>query len=342
MKGRSAPGLFEISGLYHEYGGRRVLDVPDFKMSPGKIYALVGPNGSGKTTLLSVLNLLIFPTGGEIRYRGEPVGADHASRRRHRLTMSMLLQDPYLFNTSVRSNVAWGLKARQVPGKEIHRRVSRALSLVGLEKLEDRRARTLSGGEAQRTALARAMATEPEVLLLDEFTANIDPQSAAALEAAIGKICKEGGVTVFMTTHNLEQAYRLADEVYTLFNGRLIPAPMDNLFSGRLTEEDGHHLFRTTRAAFQVPAGDDPSGVTHAMIHPEDILVSLKTFVSSARNVLPGTVSAVTEEGGTARLRVEAGETFTVNITGESCRELSLGLGSRVYLTFKASSVHLL
>jgi tungstate transport system ATP-binding protein len=117
---------------------------------------------------------------------------------------------------------------------------------------------------------------------------------------------------------------------------------MDNLFAGRLTEEGGHYIFRTPGATFQVAVSEKPGEVTHAMIHPEDILVSLTTFVSSARNVLSGTVSAVTEEGRTARLKVEAGETFTVSITGESCRELSLGLGSRVYLTFKASSVHLL
>ena len=184
MKDQAAPPLFDIRGLYHEYGGRRVLDVPRFMVKKGKILALVGPNGSGKTTLLSILDLLITPTGGEILYRGEPVGADHASMRRYRLTMSMLLQDPYLFNTTVTGNVAWGLKARRVPGEEIGRRVSRALSLVGLEELGQRRARTLSGGEAQRTALARAMATEPEVLLLDEFTANLDPQSASALDGS--------------------------------------------------------------------------------------------------------------------------------------------------------------
>jgi tungstate transport system ATP-binding protein len=340
----NSPGrvIFEVEGLRHEYGGVTVLDIPRMSLARGRIFALVGPNGSGKTTLLSILNLLTRPTAGSIRYQGSPVGTGESVRRRQRLSMSFLLQDPYLFNTTVNGNVSWGLSARGVPREEIPGLTARALEMVGLEGFGERRARTLSGGESQRTALARALVTEPDVLLLDEPTANIDPASAAAFESAIRRINREKGVTVIMTTHNLGQARRLGDEIYTLFSGQLIPSPMDNLFTGSLLEKGGHPVFKTGVLSMHVSPTDTPFEVTHALIPPGDILVSLESIVSSARNVLPGKVNGISEQPASVRIRVKAGEVFTVDITPESFRELELSLGSDVYLTFKASSVQLL
>ena len=340
----NSPGriIFEVEGLRHEYGGVTVLDIPRMSLDRGRVYALVGPNGSGKTTLLSILNLLVRPTAGSIRYQGSPAGMSEPVRRRQRLSMSFLLQDPYLFNTTVNGNVSWGLCARGVPKEEIPGRTARALEMVGLEGFGERRARTLSGGEAQRTALARSLATEPEVILLDEPTANIDPSSAAAFESTIRRINREKGVTVVLTTHNLDQARRLGDEVHTLFSGQLIPSPMDNLFTGRFLEKEGHPIFETGQLPLQVTTPDTLFEVTHALIPPEDILVSLEPIVSSARNVLAGKITGISEQPASVRLSVEAGEVFTVDITPDSCRELGLGLGSDVFLTFKASSVRLL
>lgn len=338
----SASHLFEIENLVHRFNGTPILDIPRLSLQPGKIYALVGPNGSGKTTLLSILNLILPPTSGSISYRGEPAGVEEPARRLKRLEMSLLLQEPFLFNTTVYKNVAWGLEARGMRKDEIDSRVSWALELVRLRRFSGRRARSLSGGEAQRVALARALATRPSVLFLDEPTANVDHQSVLTLERVIGKLNSEHGMSVIMTTHNLNQAYRLADEVFTLFGGNLISSPMDNLFHGRVLEQDGRFLFLTAHSELEIPAWDSMPDADHALINPRDIIVSLEPFESSARNVLKGKITDIGERGKAVSLTVQAGEKFTIMITDESYRELALGLGTEVFLTFKASSVQLL
>lgn len=172
--------------------------------------------------MLRILNLLTPPDGGKITYNGRDVSANGAARLSLQRRMTLVFQKPLLFKASVRENVAYGLKARGLKRKEIIRKVDSLLRQVGLLELAERRAETLSGGEAQRVALARAVACEPDLLLLDEPTANLDPANVALMEKLVLQLNRSTHMTIVMVTHNIFQARRIADRVIFLYEGRIV------------------------------------------------------------------------------------------------------------------------
>lgn len=225
--------LFELEGVVKEYDGVPVLNVKELRLEKDKIYAIMGPNGSGKSTMLKLLNLLDEPSHGKIYYQGVDTGrAGDLMRLKIRRQMCMVFQHTYLFNTSVHHNVAYGLKLRGIKGPVLQTRVEEALSFVGLDDFGTRNALKLSGGETQRVALARAVAIRPRVLLLDEPTANLDPDSVALIEKLVQRIHETTQTTVMIVTHNLFQAKRLANEAIFLYEGNLIEkSPVSRIFT---------------------------------------------------------------------------------------------------------------
>jgi len=223
----SAP-LYELRQVEVTYANRRVLEVDQLTVQEGETLVVVGPNGAGKSTLLRLLNFLEPPTVGALHFRGEP--APHPAPLELRRRVTTLFQRPALLNRTVWDNVAYGLRLRgQAPGEPL-RGLLRSLDLEGLA---DARAGSLSGGEAQRVALARALAVQPEVLLLDEPTANLDPYNLAVVEGMIQQLRAEGSCTLVVVTHNVFQARRLADRVAMLHGGRLIEAAAAAAFFDR-------------------------------------------------------------------------------------------------------------
>lgn len=196
-----------------------------FTAAPG-CSVIIGPNGAGKSLLLKLCHGLITPERGTVRWAG---GTDPGLRGQHQ---AMVLQRPVLLRRSVRANVAFALKAKQLPAAELRQRVDAALNQAGLSRYAQRPARLLSFGEQQRLALARAWATRPELLLLDEPSANLDPAATYLIEEIIREATSRG-TKVIMTTHDLHQARRLADEVLFLHRGRLKEqAPAAQFFAG--------------------------------------------------------------------------------------------------------------
>ncbi|MBE0466086.1 MAG: phosphate ABC transporter ATP-binding protein [Candidatus Desulforudis sp.] len=213
--------VFALEGLAKTYGAREVLRVEELSFPAGLIHGLMGPSGAGKSTLLRLLNLLETPTAGRILYRGLDVGR-YGSRLELRRRMAMVFQKPVLFDGTVFDNVAYGLKVRGLRNPVVREKVTDTLRAVGLEYLEKAQARTLSGGEAQRVALARALVIEPDVLLLDEPTSNLDPHNVALLEDLIRGTNGGRGSTVILVTHNVFQAERLTDRVVFMCDGRVV------------------------------------------------------------------------------------------------------------------------
>ena len=333
---------FELLDIVHWYGGKKALEIGHLVLRGGEIYGFVGPNGSGKTTLLYIMNLLLRPTEGQIFFEGEPIYEDANCRSSAQRKMTMVLQNPYLFDTTVEKNLEYSLKLRGLPREKRLGIVWDALDEVGLVGFEKRRARQLSGGEAQLVALARALALGPAVLFLDEPTANVDAKRIRQLESIVRKINRERGTTVVLTTHNLDEAYRIADRVFSLFEGSLVSPTMHNLFKGAIRTSPEGTCFDTGKIRIQIPSEYKDSESEHATVDPDEIILSREPFVSSARNSFAGAIVQISSEGDRVYLDVESGEVFRVEITGQSFREMGLNVGSRVYLTFKATSVHIL
>lgn len=210
--------FLEIKDLGKSYGSAEILRDINLDVEQGEVLALIGPTGSGKTTLLRLVNLLEAPSFGCIRFKGLEVTARPESellapRRR----MAMVFQKPVMFRASVQENVSFGLKMRGMDDRE---KVLEVLEVVGLSGYESRDASTLSGGEMQRIALARALVLEPELLLLDEPTANLDPKSVAAIDRLLQDLAGRK-TTVILATHNMRECLKLASKVAVLQAGRL-------------------------------------------------------------------------------------------------------------------------
>jgi tungstate transport system ATP-binding protein len=202
--------------------GKTIIDRVSMEITEGPRTVILGPNGAGKSVLMRLCHGLLKPTSGSLGWRGTNGG-----RRRQ----AMVFQRPVMLRRSALANVAYGLKLAGVAPRERELRARDVLDAVGLASVSDRPARVLSGGEQQKLALARAWARGPEVLFLDEPTANLDPGATRDVETIIGQI-RAGGTKIVMTTHSLGQAKRLGDEILFLSRGRLVErSPVDRFFA---------------------------------------------------------------------------------------------------------------
>jgi tungstate transport system ATP-binding protein len=334
--------IFKVRNLKKVYNNKIVLDVDNLNFQEGQIYAIVGPNGSGKTTLLNILNLLEKPDEGQIFfYEQEITNKSNSDTLEIRRKITLVNQDPFLFNSTVYDNIAYGLKIRSIPPEVQKSRIKSALNIVGLSGFKDRKANQLSGGEAQRVVIARALVIEPEVLFLDEPTANIDQKHIDVVERIVKKIKKEIKTTVIFTTHDLSQAYRLADEVISLLDGQIIKQVPENLLRGEIVEEeDGLKRFKTM-GNIKFTIVSEKIGLAYISIDPRDIILSYEQFQSSARNSFLGKTTKIIEQNHLVKLEMDIGIPLVVIITRESFFKMNLNLGSKVYLTFKASAVKL-
>ena len=211
--------VYRLEGIVKAYEGRQVLRVNELEIAAGELLALVGPSGAGKSTLLRLLNFLETPDKGSLYFLGRPYGREGNMPLALRRRVTTLFQKPLLLNRTVRANVAYGLGLRGMRNNE---RVEAVLEQVGMSHLVSARAPNLSGGEAQRVALARALILRPEVLLLDEPTANLDPYNVNLIEQIVRRLNQEEGTTIVLVTHNIFQARRLAGRVALLLDGELV------------------------------------------------------------------------------------------------------------------------
>jgi tungstate transport system ATP-binding protein len=339
-----------------------VLDIPSLEVFSGQVLALIGPNGAGKSTLLLTLAGLLKPARGSLTFGRERI-ADGGSAYRRRV--AMVFQEPLLLDTTVFENVAAGLRIRGAGRGEIDRRVPAALERFGIGHLAKRSARKLSGGEAQRTSLARAFVTKPEIVFLDEPFSSLDPPTREVLTGDLERILRETQTTAVLSTHDQTEALRLADRIAVVNGGRIaqigpvaevMNRPADEFVAGFVGVEtvlpgwvarvsDG--LFTAAiegggeiEAVGRVAVG---SGVL-CCIRPE--LVTLATnpapSATSARNVFPGTIRKITPLGLFHRVRLDCGFDLSAYVTRQSLEEMGLAEGGTVIASFKATAVHVI
>lgn len=344
-------------------GGRVVLAVPYLEVRQGEVLAVVGPNGAGKSTLLQVMALLERSAAGQVLFDGQPVVGDPLRFRRR---MAVLFQEPLLLDTTVEGNVRSGLALRGVPRREQARRAAHWLERLGIGHLAKRSAITLSGGEAQRTNLARAFALEPEVLLLDEPFSALDQPTRDELLDDLSAALRETGVTTVFVTHDRAEALRLGDRVAVLMDGvvrqvgttaEVFAAPVDEevaafvgvetIVAGRVRSlADGLATLDVGGVAVEtVTSALEPAAEVLVCLRPEDVVIEPAgpdSHRTSARNHLHGIVSRITPLGGQVRVVVDCGFPLVALITRQSLEDLGLEVGDEAVASFKASAVHLI
>jgi len=360
--------LIEAAGISHSYGERKVLQDLNLSIGKGEAFALIGPTGAGKTTLLRIIDLLEIPGAGDIYFDGKCIPRSGKQRLDIRRRMSFIHQKPQVFNLTVYDNVACGLRWRGEEKNRIPEKVNHILEMVGLRGYEKRNARTLSGGEAQRVALARSLVLEPEVLLLDEPTANLDPISTAKIEQLISYVAKQRNTTMIMATHDMSQGQQLADRIGVLLDGRLVQTGnandifrspqsedvahfvgMENILEGIvMASNEGIALINVGGNVIQAVSSYPVGKEVYACIRPEDITLLIanscqQTAVrSSARNSFQAEVSRVTTLGPLSRVEISCGFRLVALVTKISAEELNLQVGKEVCATFKATGVHVM
>ena len=208
----------QIENLVGSYGEKIALEIPKLHIPTGSFIGIIGPNGAGKSTLINLMAGMTFPNKGKILYDGTSLRENPGLYKE----MTLIFQKPYLFRRSVYENVAYPLKIRGVPPATIEKRCDALLDSLGLTPLREQLATTLSGGEAQKLALARGLVFEPRLLMLDEPTANIDPQSVMLMEKVLRDFYHRTGSTILIITHNIRQARRLTNEVFYIDQGQLV------------------------------------------------------------------------------------------------------------------------
>jgi len=354
--------LIETIDLWQRYGERDILKNINIRVDRGEVFALIGPTGAGKTTLLRLIDLIDTPTSGKILFNEVDATVSERTRLEMRRRMAFVLQKPIVFNMSVYDNIAYGLRWRGMGRSHIREKVSSILEIVGLADYKSRNARTLSGGEVQRVAIARAIAIEPEVLLLDEPTANLDPISASKIEDLIASIIKRDAITVIMATHDMLQGQRLADRISVLVDGEILQTGdprdifaspknreiaefvgMQNILDGVIVSNGGEVATIDVNGTIIEAVADFAVGEEVSVcMRPEDVTVALSKLSSSARNSLAGEVTWAVSTGPLSRIEIDCGFPLVALVTKRAAEELGLKKGRQVYATFKAVSIHVI
>jgi tungstate transport system ATP-binding protein len=355
--------VLTLSGLEVERGGVTVLEIPSFELHDGEIVAVMGPNGSGKTSLLLSMMGLLPRRAGRLLWRGAEVEGERAAvacRRR----MALILQETLLFHDTVAANVASGLRLRHLPRAEIRARVDEALERFGLTALARRSARALSGGEARRVCLARALAVRPEVVLLDEPFANLDAPSREAITEGLEHTLRQAGTAAVLVTHDQADALRLSDRVAVMHGGRVVQsgppaavvnAPIDARVAalvGMETVLEGVVLRRVDGEVVASVAGREihavgeaaPGDVVYCCIRPEHVVLESagRPGATSARNLFPARVAGVTSVGPYLKVKLDCGFPLVASVTSESFASLAVTRGKDLLASFKATAIHVI
>ena len=354
----------EVEGLKKSYNGRVVLDIDSLSVQRGEVLVVLGESGAGKSVFLRLLNLLEVPSEGKIFFSGKEIqNLSGKSRVKTARRMAMIFQDPILFRGSVFDNVSYGLKVRGVSSQERRLKVIDALELVGLSGFERRSALTLSGGEAQRVALAAAIVLNPELLLLDEPFENLDAPARRRLQEDVRSIFHQNQMTAVFVTHDQVEAARMGDRIAVLQEGKIVQVGeanqiffkpgskfiakfvgFENMLDGVvIASKDGLSIVDVRGVKLEVTGALNSGGRVTLCLRPEDITIfqaGRNQFVSSSRNCIHAVVRQIDSLGPTAKVYLSCPFPLIALLTRRSIDELGITPGARCFAGFKATAVH--
>jgi molybdate/tungstate transport system ATP-binding protein len=319
-------------------------------------FVLLGPTGSGKTVLLESIAGLNPVTSGQVLINGRDVAELNLEKRR----IGFAYQDYALFrHLSVRENISFGLMWRDKKPREIAKAVDQAIELLGLEGLLEKRPWTLSGGESQKVALARAIAIKPDLLILDEPLSAVDAETKEDYERELKELHNRLKLTTIHVTHNFEGAIALGDRIAVIMGGQILQVGMPeqifrqpqsevvarflmtrNIFAGEVSGgSDGQGMFSVEGT--RVAVSTNRRGSLKASIRPEDILISREPLSSATGNCLQGTITRIVDRGSSIYVKVKVPPEFTCLILRRSLNEIGLSEGQPIFITFEASDVNI-
>ncbi len=336
--------LYRLDNLKRSHGSRTVLNIDKLEIVPNRIYTLIGPNGSGKTSLLKILAFLDKPSCGNMQFLDTQVLFEEKQLYALRRQVVLLDQNPIMFTGSVWKNVEFGLKVRKVAPKERRPRIKEALELVGMESFADYDAQRLSGGETQRVALARALVLQPEVLLCDEPTANVDNENQEIILRIIERINQERNASIIFSTHYLSQGQRFADHTLLLQNGALSDIASENIYRVTVIDrlEEGFLCQLTGQLFLKLPMHILPDNIHVAKLHidPNKILFNPKATNPAEGNLLSGHITNLSQDSGRIRVVLDVGVKLALVLSTEQYRLEKPGIGDKALVFIPYSGTY--
>ena len=346
--------MIRIEDLSNDWKEFKINDI-NLQVEDGEYFVILGPSGSGKTMLLELIAGMWPLDSGKIYMDNQDITMLPPEKR----GIGFVYQNYMLFpHKTVFENIAFGLKVRKVAKKEIKIRVEDMMNLLRISHLADRLPRTLSGGEQQRTALARALIIYTKILLMDEPLSALDRKTRDELIQELKEIHRKFDVTLVHVTHNFDEALMLADRIAIMRNGEISQVgtsteifrhPADkfvadfvgaeNIIEG-IAKNGGTKLTVIDTGNISIYSTEKKEGHVHITVRPEDIILSAQKVETSARNVFKGQIKEIVDTGALIKLTIDVGDPLIVFLTRQSFLDMELNIGKSVWTYFKATAVH--
>ena len=346
--------MIRIKNLSNDWKEFKINNI-NLQVEDNEYFVILGPSGSGKTMLLELIAGMWPLDSGKIYMDNQDITGFPPEKR----GIGFVYQNYMLFpHKTVFENIAFGLKAKKVAKEEIKAMVNEMMDLLKISHLADRLPRTLSGGEQQRTALARALIIYPKILLMDEPLSALDRKTRDELMQELKEIHRKFDVTLIHVTHNFDEALMLADRIAIMRNGEISQVgtsteifrhPADkfvadfvgaeNIIEGT-AKKDGAKITIVNTGNISIYSTEQKEGHVHITVRPEDIILSTQKVETSARNVFKGQIKEIVDTGALIKLTIDVGEPLVVFLTRQSFLDMELNIGKSVWTYFKATAVH--